>query len=133
VEEGDLETTTSCHLCWNLAKIHMKIILTIIELVVEVVVRDAMVLSTIRSSLKSVKDRINLMDMKGVYIIPCSCGTSYIGETGCSINQRMKEHVADIKHRRTKSSALAEHAEKTKHHICIEEAKVIAKFSHFHH
>lgn len=73
------------------------------------------------------------MDMKGVYIIPCSYGTSYIGEIGRSINQRIKEHVADIKHGRTKSSALAEHAEKTKHHICIEEARVIVKIPHFHH
>jgi len=38
-----------------------------------------------------------------------------------------------IKHGRTKSSALAEHAEKTKHHVCIEEADVIARISQFHH
>lgn len=57
----------------------------------------------------------------------------YIGETGHSINQRITEHAADLKHRRTKSSALAEHAEKTKHHDCIEEANVIARVSQFHH
>ena len=73
------------------------------------------------------------MDMKGVYMILCSCGTSYIGETCRSINQRIKEHAVHIKHGRTKSSALVEHAEKTKHHICIEEARVIAKIPHFHH
>jgi hypothetical protein len=71
--------------------------------------------------------------MKGVYIIPCSCGTPYIGETGRSINQRISEHAADLKHMRTKSSALAEHVEKTNHHVCIEEASVIARVSQFHH
>ena len=67
-------------------------------------------LNTIRSSLKSVKDPIDPRDGKGVYIIPCSCGTPYIGETGRSINQRICEHVADIKHRRSHSSTLVEHA-----------------------
>ena len=46
-------------------------------------------LSTIRNSLRSVKDHVNPKDMKGVYVIPCSCGTPYIGETGCSIHQRI--------------------------------------------
>jgi len=90
-------------------------------------------LNTIRSSLKFVKDPVEPKDMKAVYVIPCSCGTSYIGEIDRSINLRIKEHIADIKHERTRSSALAEHVEKTKHHICIEEANVIAKISHFHH
>lgn len=36
--------------------------------------------------------------MKGVYIIPCSCRTPDIGETGRSINQRICEHSADMKH-----------------------------------
>ena len=71
--------------------------------------------------------------MKGVYIIPCSFGTPYIGDTGFSINQRIREHAADIKHDRTRSFALAEHVDKYKHHICIEEAQVVAKVSHFHH
>ena len=71
--------------------------------------------------------------MKGVYLIPCSCGTPYIGETGRSINKRFQEHVADIRHGRTKSSALAKHAEKTKHHICMEDARILARVDHFHH
>jgi len=90
-------------------------------------------LNTIRMSLRSVKDPIDPKDMKGVYMIPCSCGTPYIGDTGRSINQRISEHAADLKHRRAKSSALAKHAEKTNHHVCTEEASVIAKVSHFHH
>ena len=88
---------------------------------------------TIQSSLRSVKDPIFPKDGKGVYLIPCSCGTPYIGETGRSISQRIQEHDADPKHSRSHSSALAEHAEKTNHHICIEDAKVIARIDHFHH
>jgi len=90
-------------------------------------------LNTIRMSLRSAKDPIDPKDMKGVYMIPCSYGTPYIGETGRSISQRISEHTADLKHRRSKSSALAEHAEKTNHHVCIEEASVIARVSQFHH
>ena len=72
-------------------------------------------LSTIRNSLWSLKDPVNPKDMKGVYLIPCSCGTPYIGETGRSIHQRISKHAADLRHGRTKSSALAEHVAKTKH------------------
>jgi len=90
-------------------------------------------LNTICRSLRSVKDPIDPKDMKGVYVIPCSCGTPYVGETGRSINQRIHEHSVDIKHGRTRSSSLAEHAEKTKHHICFEEAQVIAKIAPFYH
>ena len=79
------------------------------------------------------KDPINPKDMKGVYLIPCSCGTTYIGETGRSIHQRISEHAADLRHGKSKSSTLAEHAEKTKHKVCIEEAKVVAKVAQFHH
>ena len=49
------------------------------------------------------------------------------------ISQEIHEHVADLKHNRSRSFALAEHAEKTKHHICIEDAEVIARVDHFHH
>ena len=63
----------------------------------------------------------------------CRGMTPYIGETCRCINETISEHVADLKHRRAKSSALAQHAEKTNHHVCIEEASVIARVSHFHH
>ena len=46
-------------------------------------------LNTIRMSLRLAKDPINPKDMKGVYLIPCSCGTPYNGETGHSINHRI--------------------------------------------
>ena len=40
---------------------------------------------------------------------------------------RFKEHNADLIHNRHKKSALAEHVHITGHHICLENAKVIAR------
>jgi len=72
-------------------------------------------------------------NIKVVDLIPCSCGTPYIGEIGRFIYQRIQEHVADLRHCRTRSSALVEHAEETKHHTCLEDSKVLARIDHFHH
>ena len=90
-------------------------------------------LNTIRNSLRSEKDPIEPKDTKCVYVIPCSCGTPYVGETGLSINQRIHEHATDNKYGRTRSSALIENVEKTKHHIRIGEAQFIVKNAPFHH
>lgn len=46
--------------------------------------------------MRSVKDNIDRQQLKGVYKIDCSCGKSYIGETGQSLKIRLKEHGADI-------------------------------------
>jgi len=87
-------------------------------------------LTTIRQRMKSVKDNPEHLQQKGVYIINCSCGEQYIGETGRLVSIRLKEHSADIRWERTRSSALAEHAGKTNHHICLENTKVIANEKH---
>jgi len=42
-------------------------------------------LSTIRNSLKSIKDPIDPMNHKGVYMIPCSYGKIYVGDIGHSM------------------------------------------------
>ena len=90
-------------------------------------------LNTIHSSLRSVKDPVDPKDMKGVYIIPCSCEAPNIGETSRSINQKVSEHATNLRHGRAKSSTLTKHAEKTKHQVSIEEAQVIARVAQFHH
>ncbi|RVE53158.1 hypothetical protein evm_002255 [Chilo suppressalis] len=46
----------------------------------------------------------------GVYKLECDCGLSYIGQTKRSIGTRVKEHIADMKHRRENKSAVCEHA-----------------------
>lgn len=88
---------------------------------------------TVIHSLTSIKDLVNPKYMKGVYSIPCSCGIPYIRETNCSINQRIQEHAADIKHDHSHSSALVEHAVKSKYHVFIEDSQVITRVDHFHH
>lgn len=84
-------------------------------------------LNTIKISLRFVKDPVNPKDMKGVYAIPCSCVIPYIGETGHSINLRIREHAnlrirehaADIRLNRSLSLVVAKHAEKTKLAPCL--------------
>jgi len=90
-------------------------------------------ISTIKSSLKFVNDLVNPKDMKGVYSIPCSCGILYIGEAGRSTHLHIYEHAPDIRHKRSHSSTIFEHVEKTMHHVCIEDSQVIARIDHFHH
>ena len=65
------------------------------------------------------------------YGIPCSCGKVYIGETGCSLQVRLKEHCADIFYGQSKTSTIVEHSQNTNHQICIEYAKVIATEDHY--
>ena len=82
--------------------------------------------------MRSVKDKIDRQQLKGVYKIDWSCGKSYIGETGRSLKTRLKEHAADIKNERSRTSALAEHSSKTRHQMCLEDAKVIAREDNYH-
>lgn len=90
-------------------------------------------MNTINRCLKLVKDPIERKHHKGVYLVTCSCGKVYIGETGHSILTMIEEHAADIKHNHSKTSALAEHSSKTNHHICIENSYVVAKIEQYHH
>jgi len=87
-------------------------------------------LVTIKQSMRSVKDKLNPKNGKGIYKIECSCGKCYIGETGRSFQVRIKEHGADIKNERTRTSALAEHSFKTRHHVRLEDTKILAKENH---
>ena len=90
-------------------------------------------LCTIRNSLGFVKDPVDPKDKKGVYLVPRSCGIPYIGETGWSIKHRIQEHAVDIRHNCSRTSALTKHVEKSCHHVCIEDSKVIARVDNFHH
>lgn len=37
------------------------------------------------------KNKLNHLLAKGIYIISCSCGAIYIGQTGCSFQIRLSE------------------------------------------
>ena len=73
------------------------------------------------------KDKINPLQQSGVYKIPCSCGTSYIGQTGRTFEERIKEHITDTNHNRIVKSALAEHSSKSKHLIHFNQTQILAR------
>ena len=73
------------------------------------------------------KDPNHPHQFKGVYEIPCSYGKSYIGETRRSVQQRIKEHEVDLRLNRFHTSALVEHANKTKHQLCLENTNILSK------
>ena len=75
----------------------------------------------------SVKDKVAQFQFKGFYMVNCSCGIWYIGEIGHSFIIKLKEHGEDIKNEITHSSSLSEHSSKTKHHLCLEDTKIITK------
>ena len=87
-------------------------------------------LKTIKQNMRFVKDKIDPHKSKGIYKIECSCRKCYIGETGRSFQTRIKEHGSDIKNERIDTSALAEHSLKTRHHICLEDTKILATENH---
>jgi hypothetical protein len=88
-------------------------------------------LETIKQKKKSVNDEPNHKKCKGVYKIEFSCGKCYIGETGHSFQIRIKEHGANIKTECTRTSSLAEHSFSSKHHISLEDTKILANKDHF--
>ena len=53
--------------------------------------------NTLRSILTKVKTPLDSYQKTGgIYQIPCSCGEVYIGETGKTINERVKEHKRSV-------------------------------------
>ncbi|XP_045457453.1 uncharacterized protein LOC123667636, partial [Melitaea cinxia] len=86
---------------------------------------------TISQFLPSVKCHIPLQDA-GVYKLDCDCGLSYIGQTKRSIKTRVKEHIADLKHRRYTKSAICEHSLDTaSHYIRFDKPQILAKEHRF--
>ena len=54
--------------------------------------------TTLRSHLVRPKDTVDPAKQDGVvYKIPCECGKVYVGETGRSMHERIKEHDRDIR------------------------------------
>ncbi|XP_050544291.1 uncharacterized protein LOC126907220 [Daktulosphaira vitifoliae] len=83
------------------------------------------------SLLRNPIDKLPEMQTPGVYEIPCSCGKSYIGQTGRAIATRIKEHEKDVEYQRTEKSAVAEHAKNKGHDIQFDKVKILNKETHF--
>ncbi|XP_055858904.1 uncharacterized protein LOC129921196 [Episyrphus balteatus] len=83
--------------------------------------------------LKSPKDQFPL-ETPGVYAVPCSCGSSYVGQTQRSIATRLKEHISAVSKKQREKSAICEHIldHPDEHHwIHFDQAKVLAKEPHY--
>jgi predicted GIY-YIG superfamily endonuclease len=52
-----------------------------------------------------------------IYKIPCECGKSYIGETGRTLETRLKEHKRNVSNGDPNISKLTEHVSNTDHRI----------------
>jgi hypothetical protein len=66
-------------------------------------------------------------------MILSSCGKDKVGETGQSIKVRIHEHITNIKHNCTHPYVLSKHSDKTKHHIFIEDTKILARIDRYHY
>ena len=59
-----------------------------------------------------------------MYKVNCSCGNTYIGETGRTLDARLKEHQRAVKVN-NKSNGIAVHVNSTAHDIDWDNAEVI--------
>jgi hypothetical protein len=77
--------------------------------------------------------KLPLFHSEGIYKVECLCGKCYIGQTGRSIQCRLKEHSRAIKQYDKEKSALAEHKfEDGDHTFDLEKTVVLAKTSKYH-
>jgi hypothetical protein len=80
--------------------------------------------------LRPVKDDLGLKTL-GVYSIPSVCGQVYIGQTGCSIDTRIKEHHRHLRLAHPDKSAVAEHSISRGHHIQLQDTKILSTKSRY--
>jgi hypothetical protein len=77
------------------------------------------------SLLRPVKDYLGLRT-PGVYRIPCECGRVYIGQTGPSMDIRLKAHQRHIRLEHPGKSAIAEHSIAQGHRIQFHNSSILA-------
>ncbi len=90
---------------------------------------------TLKTILVHAKDKVPMSEKRGiVYQIPCgSCNHTYIGQSGRTLEDRLKEHKRAIIPDSTYfTSAVAEHAVKSNHVIDWNNAKVIDSHSNLY-
>jgi hypothetical protein len=66
--------------------------------------------------LRPAKDKLGLRTA-GIYGISCECGKVYVGQTGRTIEARLKEHRRHVRLNQPERSAVAEHSSTTYHRI----------------
>jgi hypothetical protein len=82
------------------------------------------------SLLRPVKDHLGLRT-PGIYRIPCECGRVYIGQTGRSVDIRLKEHQRHTRLEHLDKSAIAEHGINQGHRIQIHNFSILATITRY--
>jgi hypothetical protein len=63
----------------------------------------------------------------GIYNIPCECGKVYIGQSGRSIQLRLKEHERHIRLQQPEKSAVAQYSVDQDHIIRLQDTKILSR------
>jgi predicted GIY-YIG superfamily endonuclease len=71
------------------------------------------------------KDHLGLKT-PGIYRIPCECGKVYTGQTGRSVDTKLKEHQRHLRLEHPDKSAVAEHNIVLDHHIQFHSTAILA-------
>jgi hypothetical protein len=79
----------------------------------------------ISNYLPPVKETLGLR-VPGVYSIPSECGKVYIGQSGRSIQHRIKEHDRYMRLGQPDKSAVAEHSFNHDHTIKVQDTKLLS-------
>ena len=66
--------------------------------------------ANLQSLLCNNKSRLPANSHAGVYMLKCSCGSRYIGETKKKVSSRLEEHRRDIDNSKWTNSGCTEHA-----------------------
>ena len=87
---------------------------------------------TLRSHLVRLKT-VDLAKQDGmVYRIPCEYSKVYIGETGRSMQERIKEHNRDIRLASTQTSVVSKHTNETDQYPLCDKVEFIDRDSHWY-
>ena len=89
---------------------------------------------TLRQLLVRPKDKVPMEQRTGVvYSIPCrDCPKTYVGQSGRSLECRVKEHQRAVKYGDTNTSAIAEHAWQEQHNINWPVATILDSNQYLH-